>query len=218
MAEIVTIPTSIFEYVAEFEQPILALWLERATIVQEVFNALLPWNVHVDNVDAKNEGKAADQGFSIRLPNERVTFFFGPAKCKFTKDSADWSQVAQIIKILDAGRSAVLKSTGAAIKVQKTAIALHMQPRTKTFREILIPFLSTRLLGLDSSPVRTGATIVRWGRRGITLDGSGSIANGVFLRLDRDFDANVGYEEIAQQLFTDERAALKMLDVEEEQS
>jgi hypothetical protein len=217
MSELVSIPTSIFEYVAEFDQPILALWLNRAEIVQAVFDALNPWKASIDNIDPKNDGKPADQGFLIRLPNERVTFFFGPAKCKFTKDSADWSQAQAIIEILDAARTAFLKATGASIKVQKTAIALHMQPKTKSFRDILMPFLPPQLIGLHTTPVRTGATIIRWERTGVTLDGSGLIANGVFVQIDRDFDGDVGYEQIAEQLHTDEDSVLALLGVEEEQ-
>jgi len=92
-----------------------------------------------------------------------------------------------------------------------------MQPKTKSFRDILMPFLPAPLIGLHPAPFRTGATIIRWERAGITLDGSGLIANGVFVRLDRDFDGDVSYEHIAEQLHADEDAILALLGVEEEQ-
>lgn len=44
----------------------------------------------------------------------------------------------------------------------------------------------------------------------------GQIANGIFLRYEREFKADVSYEEIAHQLKADEDGIFAMLDVKEE--
>jgi hypothetical protein len=48
------------------------------------------------------------------------------------------------------------------------------------------------------------------------LDGSGQLANGLFLRFERDFSGSTTYEEIAHQSRADEEALFAMLGVEEE--
>jgi hypothetical protein len=216
MPELVTIPSSFFEYIAEYERPIIALWLDRAKLVQAIFDSLAPWGALPENIEGRNEGKAADQGFAIKLPNKRATFFFGPIRAKLTIDRADWGQADEIIKLIDTAMRALLDNSSSTVKTQKTAIVLHLQPKTKNFRDILSPFWPDQLLTLQPGKVRTGAVILRWENAGITLDGSGTITNGVFLRLDHDFDAAVEYEEIARILRNDEIAAMALLGVEEE--
>lgn len=50
----------------------------------------------------------------------------------------------------------------------------------------------------------------------MTIDGSGHVANGIFIRYEREFSASVSYEEIAHQLRADEDGIFAMLDVKEE--
>ena len=90
MAELVTIPISFFEIAIDYERPQFKLWLDRAFVVQTVFEALERWGPRIEDVEGITTGKAAEQGFSIKLPLKRVSFFFGPASCKFTRDNVDW--------------------------------------------------------------------------------------------------------------------------------
>jgi hypothetical protein len=50
----------------------------------------------------------------------------------------------------------------------------------------------------------------------VTVDGSAQIANGLFVRYERDFPGNISYEDMAKQLYADELQICKMLDVVEE--
>jgi hypothetical protein len=217
MPELVTIPTSYFEYAAEFERPIMALWLDRAEMVQAVFDALAPWDVTVDDVEGKNEGKPADQGVLFKLPKARASFFFGPAKCRFSKDSADWGQAEELIRLIDTAKTALLKSSGAVVKQQKTIVAFHFQPKTLNFRDLLRPFWPAKLLSMHSDSPKTGAVLLRWDNFALTLDGSGSVANGLFLRLEHTFPAAATYEQIAAQIRTDENSSMALIGVVEEQ-
>lgn len=216
MPELVTIPNSFFEYTAEYERPIISLWLERAKIVQAVYDALSPWNVRPENIEAKNEGKPVEQGFLIRIPNKGVTFFFGPVKFRFSITGADWQQLEDIISLIDTALTALLQSSGSTVKNQKTVIGLHMQPKSKAFREVLLPFWPEAFLKFYPGEATTGAVILKWRNAGITIDGSGTLANGVFLKIERDFASTISYTEIAEILREDEVKALAILDVEEE--
>jgi hypothetical protein len=54
------------------------------------------------------------------------------------------------------------------------------------------------------------------GNRKVTIDGSGALANGLFLRLERDFEASATYDEMAQLLRHDEEELFTILGIEED--
>jgi len=216
MPEKVAIPISFFEYTAEFARPIIAAWMDRAGIVQAIFDALSRWNLEIDNVEPITTGKPSEQGVKFKIPGRKVTFFFGAESCKFTKDSADWASAEETISILTAALDALKMSSGAVALTQRTAVVLHLQPKNLPFLDILKPFLSPSMQVLDEGPVKTGASILKWDKRRVVLDGSGALANAVFVRFERDFDGVSSFQDIAVQLKADEDAIFKLLQVEED--
>lgn len=152
MPEKVAIPISFFEYTAEFSRPVLAALMDRAHIVQAVFDALMPWKADIDNLEPITTGKPSEQGVSFKLPEKRVKFFFGAGSCKFTKDDANWAVAEETITILRSALEAFKKTSGAEISLQNTAVMLHLQPQNKTFLEILKPFLSPAIQSLHNLP------------------------------------------------------------------
>jgi hypothetical protein len=101
--------------------------------------------------------------------------------------------------------------------MKKTAISMHIQPRALSFIDILRPFLPAQLAALETEPVMTMAAVAKWDNRKVTIDGSATLANGLFVRLERDFPGASTYQEIALQLRKDEEALFKILGVEEDQ-
>jgi hypothetical protein len=218
MPELITIPISFFEYVAEFERPVFALWMDRARVVEAVFDVLGPWNPTIDNMEVITTGKNSEQGVNFKLPEKRAAFFFGPASCKFTKEAVDWDSAQEIIGILGAARAKLIELSRAAVSVQRTQIALHFLPKTKAFIDILRPLLPKQMEALHDEKVTTAAIILKWEKSKLILDASASIANGVFLRLEKEFKGNAGLDAIALELKKDEDAAFAMLDVIEDLS
>jgi hypothetical protein len=214
MPEQITIPISNFELGITYIRPVLNLWLDRAAIVQKMFDVLEPWNLNVDDVEAVTTGKPSEQGVSFKLPRHKITFFFGPAGCKFTKEAANWVEADEMLRILATALD-VLVQGGVALGKRKTSLALHLQPLKVPFRELLRPFLAPPIAQLEGSPAELMAYVVRWSGRRITLDGSAALANGVFLNLERDFDATVSFEDIKATIINDEVTMLKLLNVEE---
>jgi hypothetical protein len=215
MSESVVIPISYFEATFDYKEPNVMLWLDRAVVVQALFRALKPWNIAVDDVEIIGTGKPSEQGLKFKLPQKQVSFFFSAALCKFTKDNADWESAEETIAIMDAAYSALARTGKIEAATKKTVIALHMQPKTLPFMDILRPFVPAQLLALDGD-IRTMATIVKWEKLKVIIDGSGQLANGLFLRFERDFDGAATYHEMAAQLRKDEETLLAILDVREE--
>lgn len=59
------------------------------------------------------------------------------------------------------------------------------------------------------------AIVARWGTRRLTLDGSASIANAVFIQSERDFDGKASWDDIKRSVLDDELQLFKLLSVEE---
>jgi hypothetical protein len=162
MPELVTIPVSFIELVLDYQRQDLKLWVERAHIIQTIFDALQPWNPHIDDLEPISTGKLSEQGFTLKLPLKRVSFFFGPASCRFTRDAADWDMVQESITMIDTAISAFIHFSGMVIAAQRVAVGLHLQPKTAPFMQILSPFLPPQLVSLEKNRSRRW----RWSRNG----------------------------------------------------
>jgi hypothetical protein len=215
MPEQITIPISNFELGIAYTRPVLNLWLDRAAIVQKMFDVFEPWSLSVDDVEAVTTGKPSEQGVKFRLPLQKITFFFGPAGCKFTKEAATWDDADETLRVLATALDVLVNQGGVELGRRTTSLALHLQPKNVPFRELLRPFLVPAISQLEGSLAEAMAYVVRWKGRRITLDGSATLANGLFLHLERDFDAAVSFEDIKATIYNDEVTMFKLLNVEE---
>ncbi len=218
MPVLVTIPISTWEITVEYETPNIRLWADRTHIIEALFKALRPWGLKLDDIDILDQGKNSDKGCMFRLPLKKATFFFGAAYCRFAKDDANWSMAEETLAILDSGLSTLLQAGGVKIGSQRTGLGLHLQPKTGSFIDILSPFIPPQLRNLEVGPLYAMASIVSWENRRIYIDGSGSLANAVFVRIDRSFGPDTTYEEMAEQIRSDESIILRTLNMEEDLS
>jgi hypothetical protein len=75
------------------------------------------------------------------------------------------------------------------------------------------------MAALEDQPITTMAAIAKWGdKRKVTLDGSGAIANALYLRFERQFESESPFEEMARLLRADEEELFRLLGMEEELS
>ena len=214
MPELIKIPLSFFELSVDYEP----YWIvDRAPLVKSIFDALKPWNPRIDDIEILSVGKLSEQGLTLRLPSKRISFFFGHTSFKFTREDMTWQMDHETIEILDTALSAFTAISGVKVTTKKAGIALHFQPQNVSFLEILRPFLVTQFESLEATPVTTMAVVAKWPNRKVTLDGSATLANGVFLRLERDFQGSVTSQGIAGQLREDEEQLFRILGVEEHQ-
>ena len=214
MPEIVVTHLSFFEAEVEFVQPNLKIWLDRIAMVAAVYDALQPWNITVDDVEVVTTGKPSEQGVRFKIPEKRSSFFFSAASCRFNRDSTSWDTAEETIHIFDAALSAFRSAAGVEFKTFKTAVALHVQPREERFFDVLRPLVPAPVQEADKAAAL--AIIVKWPDHRWTIDGSAQIANGIFIRYERDFPAQVGYDAMAKQLYADEMTIMQMLDIAEE--
>lgn len=216
MPELVTIPIAIFEITVEYARPVMKLLMDRKEVVDVLFEQFKPWKIKVDDLEVISAGKPSEQGVKFKLPTKRTSFFFGAASCTLTRDDADWESAEETIQIFDIGISALRASGGVEVGSFQTAIALHLQPKNLQFIELLKPFAPAPLAALDPSPMKAIAAVIKWKKRKVTIDGSSQLANGVFLRFEREFESTETYDAIAAQLKTDEDELFELIGVKED--
>jgi hypothetical protein len=218
MPHLVDIPIALFEITIQYVRPNMKLLLDRAKVVDALFEVFSRWNIGMDNIEVINEGKPSEQGIRFKIPEKRTTFMLGGGSCTLIRDDVDWTAAEEIIDILTSAYDVVQEVGGIQTSAFKTNLAMHLQPKTAKFMDILVPFCPPQLLKLDSSTPKASASVVKWDKRRITLDGSNQLANGVFVRLEREFLATASYEEIAHQLRADELELFDLMDVSEDHS
>jgi hypothetical protein len=214
MPEQATVPNSYFEVNMDYTAPSAKIWVERVLVVQDMFDAFQPWNMSIDDMEVITSGKPSEQGLRFKFPGKAATFFVGLASCKFTRDNTSWETAGETIAILDSALTALIKAASIEIKNRKVLVALHVQPKTSSFAKFLAPLISPKVIALQEGEFKTGAVVVQWPGRKVTFDGSSYISNGIFIRLERDFGADVSYEKIQALLMDDEEKAFELLELD----
>jgi hypothetical protein len=212
----VNIPISHFEYRADFAHARISLLADRAAIIQTLFEAFTQWGITADSLEPISTGKTSEQGMKIVLQAKKTTMFFGVSHCTFANDDSDWSRAEEIIGML-ATLTEILKKEGKVeFANQKTTVSLHLQPVDGRFIELIRPFLSPALISLGSGELKTGATVIRWSNNErITLDGSGRLANAMFVAFEQQFNGHDPFDEMAYAIREMEDKIFGLIGVEE---
>lgn len=211
----ITIPISTFDLTVSYAKPEIRLMADRVAPIQALLDALAGWHPDLDDMEVIATGKLTEQGVRIRMAAQRASFFFGVTACQFVKDGANWSEADDILRLLQTALTTLAKTSGLEFGKRVSILSLHLQLKTLSFKDILRNFMSPDLLKLDPSSADAMATVIRWPKHRITLDGSAAIANGIFLQMEREFDSTVSFDDMKNTIFQDEAGLLQVLGVEE---
>ncbi|MDX1983586.1 MAG: hypothetical protein SFV51_25160 [Bryobacteraceae bacterium] len=147
-----------------------------------------------------------------------MSIFFGHGHCRIVRDGISWQSTEETVEILNAAVPALCGASSVTISRQRASIAMHIQLRSGPFIRTLRPLISTHLPSLEAEPIQTMAAVVKWQNRKVTVDGSAAVANGVFLRLEREFSWTASYSEIATRIRSGQDSVFELLGVGESQS
>jgi hypothetical protein len=216
MSELVSIPVAVVEVTIDYVSPKLKLLMDRANVVTRLFELFAKWDITTDDMEVVKKGKNSEQGVRFKLPSKNTSFFFGANWCKLTLDSASWDFAEDAISILDAAWEVLAKAGEIERKGYRVSLAMHVQPKTKSFIELLKPFAPEPLTRSGGESITGVASLVRWQDHKITLDGSARLANAIFIRLEREFPSNMTLQEIAGRLRQDEDEAFELIGIRED--
>jgi len=215
MSADVTIPISTLEVTFNYTKPSVKLMADRVVPVQALLEAFAPWHPALDDMEIIAKGKLTEQGVKFRIESQKASFFIGIASCKFVKDAANWPEADEILHLLQAALTALAAASDVEFGTRSSILSLHLQLKTVPFKDILRNFISPELLKLDTAPTTAMATVVRWPTYRVTLDGSAAIANGIFLQMEREFDADASFDEMKKTVHDDEVTLFRLLGVNE---
>ena len=218
MAELVKIPFSSTEFQAIFERPHIAfIGRDWAKVFEEVFTALLPFNLLLANTEIVNTGKVADHKAIFRLADRGITFQFSAEGYRFSKEFASWATAEDDGQILLAAERALMEGSTAKVGACSVTAGIHIQPLNTSREEILAPFIPEPFKVLmGKRQTRAYATSFRFADGDVLIDFSVGFANGIFLRFSSSFNGHPPLPEILAKVRDDQAALFGILDIEEE--
>ena len=199
------IPFALLEYTAVFRKPILEAWAVPALLVSAALNALEPHGFKLDGVETKIAEKLTECVVVFRRNPPGVTLKVGIEKLTILAENLDWAESDQLVATARASINAVIEHSKAEIQSQHVALGIHIQIKTKPRLEVTAPLLSPLALKLLDGEMKFPGIILQREKATIVVDGSLAYANGLFVRINREHEADVSLENMAEILRADEQ-------------
>jgi hypothetical protein len=73
----------------KYERPVFPLWIDRAAVLQGIFDALKPWNPNINDTEPRNDGKPSKQHCAPVAVETRFLLLWA-SYSQFSRGDADW--------------------------------------------------------------------------------------------------------------------------------
>lgn len=212
----VEIPFSQLEYVVTFETPLLDLIGKFGEIITPFVRALAPWGFTFEDSELNlNSPRPRDHIITFHRPSTapppamRVSVKWG--SLTVAVDQPDWSEADSVVKLCETVLQTIKSVAEVEFGTQQIILAMHVQstttPRSELTSGLLTPL--AREILVDGPITGQGLILHREGAS-ILIDNSAGFANGLFVRIQRNFAASVAISQVSKTLLNDE---LKLWDV-----
>jgi hypothetical protein len=213
----IEIPYGAVEYAAIFEQPIFEGW-DNPALTTNVLSALSPYGFNLDGVEYKNNSeKANEHAIVFRRtvpPNPTMVLTLGIGKAVVTAENLDWSDAQRLIKLMNDALSAILDTAHAKVKLQQLTLGMHVQLKAKQRKDVTMRLLSPEGMRIFEGDISFPGVILHVDRGHILIDASAVFANGMFVRIFREYSSEATLEHLAQTLQRDEERLFESLGLE----
>ena len=200
------------EYRANYKESITSLWFglrQQADIVDALLKALAP-QLTFENITWNQAAKnLAEAHISFSLPSLVSTILVGIRGVTISVLNPDWSRTPLLTSVLQLAVDALKASIGKELEAQQIALAFHLKPGAKPFRESMTRFVNAKALASDDA--KFFGVSVYYPDFAFVIDSSVSVPDGVFIRIVRTFSAEKRFDEMAPILYKDEEAVLRRL-------
>lgn len=210
----IEIPYGIIEYTATFTRPIVQSFAPPTSMIVSVLDALKPYGYTADGVEVRSREKLTECVVEFRRTPPGAFLRVGPDKLIITAENLDWGDKEKFIAGMYAGIQAVLQVSAAEIASQQMILAMHVQLKNKTRKEVTAPLLSSVGYSLLSGESISQGVILIQENASLLIDASNTYANGLFMRLIRKHSTEQTLEQIAAALYDDEKRVLDGLKLE----
>ncbi len=179
---------------------------------------LEPWGFNLDGVEAKTNVQKLNE-YSVVLrrttplsPSQYVTLGIG--KAVVTYENTDWSEGEQLIAKTRAVLSAVSEIGRAEIESQHLLLGIHIQIKDKPRKDVTAPLLNPVAFELLDGGVKFPGIILLREKSSIVIDASIALANGLFVRINREHPPEASLEQLVEVLRNDEENLFNILGLE----
>jgi hypothetical protein len=206
------IPESALEHVVVFSSPWVDRWSIPNPFVSLFFEGLRAWNVTLADFafrqDARNVSETA---LIVTIQKVRSTITVGLDKLTLYTANPDWDMAPELVRLFDASVELFRDFVKSSIKSQECTIVFHVTPGAHNLANKTANLVNVERVGKAEfyglSKHGPDASLLL--ERSLKYDG------GVFLRLTRKFDSPVKFADVALAMYTDEVAALALIDIKD---
>jgi hypothetical protein len=202
---------SYFEYNAKVSNPMFAAWTLPNALVAALFPILKAWDVEPGDISWNKESASfQDLQVTFNVSRLRAIIKVGIESIVCIGVNPDWSEAPALVDLFQVAIGAVCKTGHTEIASHEDALAMHVTPGDKNFREIMAKLVSQNLLG---SAQMYGASVYREDSS-LVLDKSVRYKDALFVRLHRTLPIGIDFMQVAKILFDDEVRTLRLLGLE----
>ncbi len=209
---IADIPESYFEYRAEFAAPMFEVWTVPHPLVSSLSAALRKWGVGLGDIAwNKDPSTYKDLQITFNVSKMNALIKLNLDAATFTALNPDWSEAPALIELFETAMGNIQQTTKREVASQEIALAMHVKPGEKPFRDLMSPLVNTDVLG----PAQMYGISVYQNDSSFVIDKSLRYQDSVFIRLYRRLGSSTSFSDIAKILHQDESRALGLLGLEE---
>jgi len=203
---------SFLEYKAVYRDPAFMAWDQTGKLTLELFEAFREWGVSLENVFGNRApDNASEIGIAFELPNRKATFRAGIGAATLFVTNPVWNEENQIADVARAGMRALQIAAGVQIEKQLLTLAIHISSPSVSLLDLTAQFVRVDAFPSDTEGVRAyGFGIYRDDGYWI-VDRSALYKDALFVRVNREFEPEVPFEELGETLRSDEIGILDLL-------
>jgi len=205
-----TIPESFLEHRQIFSSPWIERWVVPNPFIGLLFPMLRSSGVELTdfslNKDANNVGET-HLNISIRKLNTAVRI--GLDHITFLVGNPDWTTAPALVELFDSLSASIHYFLHARPTIQQMTLAFHVTPGTGDLHEKTLRLVNAEVLG---DATFYGISLHQE-RSSVVIDKSLRYTDAAFVRLQRTFDGEMTFAEIAPVIYEDEVKTLHLLGI-----
>lgn len=209
---IADIPESYLEYRADFTAPMFEVWTIPNPLVSALFSTLRKWHVGLGDISwNKDPSTYKDFQVTFNVPKMNALIRLNMDAATFIAMNPAWSEESGLIELFETAMNTIRKATNGDLASQEIALAMHVKPGEKRFKDLMSGLVNSDILG---SAEMYGISVYK-SDSSLVIDKSVKYPESVFVRVQRQFASPTSFGEIAKVLYQDEMKALGFLGLEE---
>lgn len=193
-----------------FKEPIFSAWYGRGEILRDLYRALAPWRIELQNISWNRDAKNLQETqISCFIPSLSAAVHIGIGGVTMSALNPEWSHAEQLAVLFQTALAALKASTSTEIASHTTALGFHLKPGKKPFREVMKQFVNAKALGSGNASM-CGISVYA-PDYSFVVDSSALYPDSVFVKMTRVFPGGMTFDQMAGIIYRDEETLLGRL-------